>query len=230
MRRPRQLLLVLVAGLLACGSVGSLKALEDVPRGSGSGEKLYVPSGHYLRQAVLGFREMAADYLWFQTVQYYGAYRRGEHDLGYYRGLLDAVCRLDPHFVEAYRFGSLVLAMDLRDRPGAVDVLKRGIQNNPDNWVLPFEVGFVYYVLDQDFPRAACWFDAAADSPDATDFARRFAAFCHKRAGDTEVSLLLWRNLYETTSNPAMRDLAERMIGRCEELLRARQAGGPGGT
>ncbi len=228
--RSRRLLLVLVAGLLACGSVGSLRALENVPRGGGSDEKLYVPSGRYLRQAALGFREVAADYLWFQTVQYYGAYRRGEHDLGYFRGLLDAVCRLDPQFIEAYRFGSLVLAMDLRDLPGAVDILKRGIQDNPDTWVLPFEVGFVHYVLDQDYRRAACWFDAAARSPDATDFTRRFAAFCHKRAGDTEVSLLLWRNLYETTSNPSMRDLAERMIERCEEQLRARQSGGTGGT
>jgi hypothetical protein len=226
----QRLLLGLVVGLLACGSVGSLRALEGVPRRSVTEEKLYVPSGRYLRQATLGFREVAADYLWFQTVQYYGAYRRGEHDLGYFRGLLDAVCQLDPQFIEAYRFGSLVLAMDLRDRSGAVNILKQGIQNNPDTWVLPFEVGFVHYVLDQNFRRAATWFDAAATAPDATDFTRRFAAFCHKRAGDTEVSLLLWRNLYETTSNPAMRDLAERMIQRCDELLRARQTGGREGT
>jgi hypothetical protein len=210
----------LLAVLLAAGSVLCLGALDRLERGDGGDEKLYVPSGRFLREASLGFRELAADGLWLQTTQYYGGYRRGDHDLDYFRGLLDAVCRLDPRFVEAYRFGSLVLAMDLRDRAGAVDLLKRGIRDNPDTWLLPFEVGFVHYVLDRDYRRAAAWFDAAARAPDATDFARRFAAFCHKRAGEVAVSLVLWRNLYDTTSNPAMRDLAERMIADCEERLR----------
>ncbi len=211
-------LLLSVALLLA--SMGLLRAMAGSLHHTAHDEELYYPSGRFLREATVGFREVAADYLWFQTVQYYGSYRNGEHDLRYFAGLVDAVTDLDPRFVEAYYFGSLVASMDQNQIPAAVSLLKKGILANPDRWILPFNIGFTYYVLTQDFDRAALWFQIAAEAPDATDFARRFAAFARKRAGNIEGSLALWRNLRETTNNPIMRDLADRMIEDCAQQLR----------
>lgn len=213
----------LLAGL-AAAALGALAALDGRSRAEAPPERLYLPSGAFLRQATVGFRELAADWLWFQAVQYYGEYRQGRHGLEYFRGMIRNVNALDPRFLEAHRFGALVLATDMDDVPGALDVLQRGIAANPGRWLLPFEVGFVHYLLRRDVPRAAVWFDAAARAPDADDFARRFAAFAHRRAGQPEVARALWSHLRETTSSPAMRDLAEREIARCEEQIRQRDA------
>lgn len=221
MSRAR-LLRGVAALLLASGCALALEALDARAR-TQSQEKLYFPSGRFLRQTTPGFREMAADWLWLRTTQYYGSFRRGEHDLRYFHGLVDAVIELDPRFTEAYRFSALVLAFDLGDREGAVDVLRRGVLANPTDWLLTFEVGFHYYVLEGDFRRAATWFAAAAEQPGASDFCRRFAAWSRKRAGDLEVSLALWRNLLQTTDSDAMRLLAEKNIAICEEELRKRE-------
>ncbi len=221
--RARGLATLAAGAALLAASCALLAAWERRPA-AGDAERLYVPSGLFLREAAAGFREVTADWLWFQTVQYYGGYRQGRHGLDYFRGLVRAVNVLDPRFVEAYRFGALVLATDMGDVEGGVDLLRRGILANPRLSALPFEVGFLHYVLARDYRRAAAWFDAAAAAPDANDFTRRFAAFAHRRAGELEVSLALWRNLRATTSSPQMRELAERMIGGLEKAVAARDA------
>jgi hypothetical protein len=182
-------------------------------------ERLYYPSGTFLREASLGFHAPAADYVWLQATQYYGGYRRGEHDLRYFTELVGAVTTLDPGFTEAYRFASLVLSMDHADADGAIAMLRRGILANPDDWQLHFDVGFIHYVFRRDFVAASLWFEAAASLPGASDFCRRFAAFARRRGGDMEGSLILWENLRRTTESADMRQLAEEMIAKCQTSL-----------
>jgi hypothetical protein len=216
----------LAAAALLAGALLLAPALARV-RPAPPDEKLWGPPGPFLRESAVGFREASADWLWFRTVQYYGEYRQGRHDLAYFRGLLRAVTTLDPRFTEAQRFGALVLATDMGDVEGGAEVLREGILANPDCAMLPFEVGFLRYVLQRDYARAAVWFEAAARAPDASDFQRRFAAFAHKRAGQLEVSYALWRNLRDTSASPEMRDLGARMMTKIEDALRARDAARP---
>ncbi|HOX26274.1 MAG TPA: hypothetical protein PLL30_06760 [Candidatus Krumholzibacteria bacterium] len=190
------------------------------------GERLYYPEGAFLREASLGYAAAVADWAWLEAIQYYGGYRRGEHDLRYFNGLVDAVTTLDPRFVEVYRFASLVRSLDDADFAGALDVLKRGIVANPADWRLHFDVGFIHYVFLRDYPAASRWFEAAARLPGSTDFCRRFAAFSRRRAGDLSGSLMLWENLRQTTDSADMRELASRMADRCRQELADRAAGG----
>jgi hypothetical protein len=99
-------------------------------------------------------------------------------------------------------------------------MLKRGILANPDKAKLPFQIGFVYYVVERDFPRAAFWFEAAGNCSDATDKESRFAAFARYRAGDDRVSLELWKNLYESTDSPHMKELAVKMIEKLSRKIK----------
>jgi len=210
--------LALVAGLV--GMAPQFAERIHGERGSGDhNERLYYPEGEFLRHASLGFAAPAADYAWLQATQYYGGYRRGEHDLRYFRGLIDAVTTLDPRFTEAYHFAALVMCFDHADFDGAVDVLREGVLANPDDWRLHFDVGFVQYVYLREYVVASQWFEAAADMPGATDFCRRFAAFSRRRAGDQQGSLILWDHLYRTTDSADMRELAETMIAKCQESL-----------
>lgn len=217
---------------LACAAlmavvVVSLGRLDAEKRRAERQDRLYFPSGRALVESSVGFREVAADYLWFRFVQYFGSYAKGQHDLRYFDLLIDAITRLDPRFVEAYHFASLVAWSELGDFNKSIDLLKRGILANPGSAKLHFQIGFTYYVFYQDYPRAATWFEAAARCPDGGDTEERFAAFARFRAGDDRVSLELWKELARSTESPQMRELAEKMITKVEKRLEARRLYGP---
>jgi len=203
--------------------VTTLSRLDANETRADRNERLYFPSGRFLVESSLGFRHAAADYLWFRFIQYFGSYAKGLHDLRYFDLLLDGITRLDPRFVEAYHFGSLVAWSEQGDFAKSVDILKRGILHNPDVAMLPFQVAFTYYVFFHDFERAAFWFEVASRCSDATDRESRFAAFARFRAGDDRVSLELWRDLLKTTSSSDMQDLAAKMIKKLERKVRIRQ-------
>jgi len=175
-------------------------------------ESLYLPSGKFLEQISTGYRELAADLVWFQAVQYYGGFRRGNHDLRYFQGLIDLVVTLDPHFVFAYIFGALVVSEDLGSFDEGADILKRGMAANPTAWRLPFEIGFLSYVNRFDNTVAARYFDLASRMPEAPEFTDRFAAFVYAKAGDDASAIRLWEAYKESTDNKVLRELAERYI------------------
>ena len=192
--------------------VFSLHSLDEKVAKDTHQERLYFPSGHFLKEASLGFREVNADYLWFRFIQYYGSYAKGFNNFKHFELLIDGITTLDPKFVEAYHFASLVTWSDLGKPYESIEILKRGIIHNPDTARLPFQIGMIYSAVANDFPRAAMWFNEAAKCSDSTDLERRFAAFSFYRSGDNLGSLELWFELYETTDQPGMKKLAEKMI------------------
>jgi tetratricopeptide (TPR) repeat protein len=183
-------------------------------------DNLYLPSGKLVEEASLGYRQLAADLIWFSAIQYYGGYRQEQHDLAYFEGLIGIVTDLDPHFIFPYRFGAVVMSQDMRAFDHAIRLLKRGMERNPDSWELPFEIGFLAYVDAGNPELAARYFEMAAKRPGGGDRARRFAAFIYSRSGHAQNSLRMWQELLESTDEPYMRELAERYIAK----LRARQA------
>lgn len=184
----------------------------------------YLPTTNALRLMSAGYDDVTADLLWLRTITYYGEWRQGDHGIDFFRELSHRVVELDPHFVEAYRFGALVLADDLDSFDDGIALLRKGMVAMPDTWWLPFEAGFLEYTIRLDDERAAEWFRLAASKPDAPDRARNFAAFVTSRAGDLEKSLELWKFVARTTENPETRRKAETYV---EELQAAVDGTGP---
>lgn len=205
--------------MLALLMVFSLRGIDGHPQTRERNEHLYFPSGKFLKESTLGFREAMADYLWFRFIQYYGAFAKDQNDLRYLDVLVDGITDLDPRFVEAYHFASLVKWSDFGNFPAALDMLKRGVLANPESARLHFQIGFIHYLFFKDYPRAAMWFEAAGKCPDATDRERRFAAFARLRSGDDRVSLELWKTLLEQTASPQMKDLALKMIRKLSRKI-----------
>lgn len=228
LRRHDSLLRVVTACVLAAIIVTTLARIDVTRRHTERDERLYFPSGTFLVESSLGFRAAFADYLWFRFIQYFGSYAKGHHDLRYFDVLLRSITRLDPRFIEAYHFGSLVAWSEEGDFEKAVDILKQGIVHNPDTAELPFQVAFIYYVFYREFELAAFWFETAAKCRDATDRESRFAAFARYKAGDDRVSLALWRDLERNSTSREMRELAERMVRKLEGKLRLIELYGPG--
>jgi len=202
---------VVALGVLFAASRG----VEGLAREKHRLEVLYLPSGEFIEQATLGYHNLAADVLWFKMVQYYGGYRMGENDLALFSHLVDVITDLDPQFVFAYVFGALVIAQDLGHFESGAAFLEKGMENNPEEWWLPFELGFLQYVYARDYAAAVSSFERAARLPGAGPQAARFAAFAAGKAGHVETSIAMWEELARTSDNEYIRELAERYI---EEL------------
>src|SRR5438067_10289940 len=144
--------------LLACfaGSVITLRQLDRMRPHATLEEILYVPSPAVLDRLSLGYNALLADSYWTRVVQYFGSKHVAnsmEYRLLY--PLLDIATRLDPRLIPAYDFGSVFLAQrapaGAGDPRGAVALLSRGIQENPKEWRLYQDLGFIYYVELKDY-------------------------------------------------------------------------------
>jgi len=197
--------------------VAASRGVEGLAQKKHRLEVLYLPSGQFVTQASLGYRDLAADVLWFRMVQYYGGYRMGENDIALFAHLVDVITDLDPQFTYAYVFGALIMAQDLDQFKQGIGFLEKGVRNNPHDWWLPFELGFLNYVHARDYSQALFYFEKAARLPGAGPQAARFAAFVAAKAGYVETSIAMWEELARTSDNKYIRELAGRYI----EKLRA---------
>jgi tetratricopeptide (TPR) repeat protein len=212
MRRKYTEIAMAIAALVLL--VAASRGVEGLAQKKHPLEVLYLPSGQFVEQASLGYRDLAADLLWFRMVQYYGGYRMGENDIALFAHLVDVVTDLDPQFVYAYVFGALIIAQDLGQFEQGMGFLEKGVRNNPDDWWLPFELGFLNYVYARDYPKALSYFEKAARLPGAGPQSARFAAFVAAKAGYVETSVAMWQELARTSDNKYIRELAERYIAK----------------
>ena len=180
-------------------------------------ETLYLPSGKFVKELSLGYREIVADIVWFSAIQYYGDFRQGNHNLAYFQGLIDIVTALDPHFIFAYIFGAIVVSEDGGDFTAGIDILRRGIANNPRSWRLPFELGFLSYVNRYDYDLAARYFDLSSRMPAAPDRAKRFAAFVYSKAGKTASAVQLWEQYKEYAQEEWLKEMCDRYIEKIKQ-------------
>ncbi len=184
-------------------------------------ELAYYPSGQSLRSATFGHAESAADLAWLRGVQYYGEHRRSDMHFMKLEHVFDILTSMAPGFESPYVFGAFALAQEGRDFPAAERLLKKGIEHNPRNGRLAFELGFLYYVRPggRDLEGAAEYFERAARLPGSPPGAARFAAFTREHSGDLAVAYQLWNQVRESTSNRYLRDMAEREMERIQDAL-----------
>ncbi|UCG52391.1 MAG: hypothetical protein JSW58_02230 [Candidatus Latescibacterota bacterium] len=218
-RKRRKAVFAIVGVTLLVGLVFSTVRVQDFRYRPYLHETLYLPSGKFLKEMSLGYRQFVADLVWLSAVQYYGGYRKGNHDLRYFQGLIDLVVTLDPHFIFAYVFGALVVSEDLGVFDDGMAILKHGMSANPTSWELPFEIGFLNYVNRLDNAMAARYLDLASRMPGAPEYTDRFAAFVYNKAGDTDSSIRLWEAYKEHTDSPFLKELAERYIEKIKQSI-----------
>jgi tetratricopeptide (TPR) repeat protein len=204
-------------GLLVASSIlaafGAHVRLERLSGDGPAGEQLlYLPSGKLLKVWSLGHQETLADLIYLWSIQFYGHYRGGQR----YDRLMQiydtVVTELDPRFRDAYLLGSLILALEARRPEDALSLLEKGIEANPDDWMLPFEAGFVAFESLNDYRRAADYFQISMERPGAHPAVRRFRAAMFDRLGDEATSLSLWMEILETADSDYVESVAAKHV------------------
>jgi hypothetical protein len=206
---------VLLVGCMA-GAVATVRKLDRL-RVSASDEELYVPSGKVLRRLSLGYNGLLADIYWTRAVQYFGAKHRAKaRSFPLLAPLLDITTELDPHLRVAYEFGSIFLAQPPPEGTGepqkAVELVQRGIRENPDWWRLYYHLGYIQALELHDYNAAAATFQRGSEVPGAHPWMKVLAANMAQHGGETQTARFLWSRIYESTDDKSIRRNAEQHL------------------
>jgi hypothetical protein len=176
-------------------------------------EVLFLSSPKVIKRASLGYDGLMACIYWTRAVQYFG-FRHHYYAKSYnlLAPLLEITTYLDPHLVVAYEFGSSFLApkppFGAGQPESAIKLMEYGIQNNPENWRLYYDLGFVYYTELKDYKKAAETFARGSRVPNAHPFLKVLAAQMAQHAGDYETARMLWSATYQTTEDQQIKQNA----------------------
>src|SRR4030066_2045893 len=128
-------------------------------------EFVTLPSGEYLKPAVLGYEQLAADIIWLKPIQVIGedTVTPGGYDWVYHA--LDVVTTLDPKFAYAYQLGGVTLSVLGKAPEKSNFLLIKGMKEYPDVWQVPFYIGFNNFFYLNDYGRAAEYMAKASELP-----------------------------------------------------------------
>jgi tetratricopeptide (TPR) repeat protein len=204
---------IIAAACLALSLAASVALLRRVDRMRPQAtldEVLYISSPAVLKRASLGYDGLLADIYWTRAVQYFGnRYHNNAKDFNLLAPLLEITTALDPHLLVAYQFGASFLAPRPPNGAGqserAIQLMEYGIKNNPNEWRLYYNLGFVYYMELKDYGKAADAFARGSRVPDAHPFLKVLAGQMAQHAGDFETARTLWTATYQTSQDRQIR-------------------------
>jgi hypothetical protein len=109
----------------------------------------------------------------------------------------------------AYEFGANFLAPKPPNGAGqpqrANELSEFGIRNNPREWRLYYDLGFIYYMELKDYAHAADAFSRGSQVPNAHPFLRIMAAQMAQHSGDLRMAQMMWATTYQSTQDRNVR-------------------------
>ena len=238
----RPVAIVAVAALLLAGAA-SLQAVRErryPPPAGDNEETLYLQSGTAARRLTGPYASIAADLYWIRAIQHFGATKlrlaagrrlapepppliaAPPNEYRLLHPLLDLTTTLDPRFSIAYRFGAVFLAESYPGGAGrpdlAIQLLDKGIREQPDKWEYMQDIGFVHYWYNHDYRTAASWFQKASEVAGAPWWLRSLAATTLAQGGDRQSSKLMWEAIRQSAEIDWLRHDAERRLVQLRAL------------
>ena len=196
-----------------CACVFLLQNIDRIRPRDIADDTIYISSPKLVKHAALGFDGLMACIYWTRTVQYFGhRHFFRQHTYNELGPLLEITTALDPHLYPAYQFGATFLAPAPPNGAGqpqrAIRLMEYGIKNNPENWQLYYNLGFVYYTELKDYKHAAEVFAEGSQVPGAHPFMKILAAQMAQHAEDFSTARLLWSAAYQSTNEANIRQNA----------------------
>ncbi|MGH9768419.1 MAG: hypothetical protein ACREAB_13390, partial [Blastocatellia bacterium] len=181
-------------------------------------ETLYLNSGETLKHAGIGFDGLMADIYWIRTLLYFGENferQRGANQsfdarqLQLLEPMLNITVELDPRYIAAYRFGAIFLPEI--NVESAVRFVERGIRNNPDEWRLYQDLGFVEWRRGR-FREAAEAYARGSRLPGAPAWMQTMPPLMLVKGGDRETAREIFLRLYEESDDPFIKQVCEEQL------------------
>jgi tetratricopeptide (TPR) repeat protein len=177
-------------------------------------DEVLLSSTKVMKAMSLEYAPLVADIYWTRVVQYYGSRsERRQQTLQSLWPLLDLATTLDPNLLPAYRFGSTFLAEPAPAGAGqperAVELIRRGIKENPEEWRLYQDLGNVYYFALKDNEKASRAYLDGSTVPGAASWMKLMAARIVERGDTRETSRYLWTEIFQSSQDPSIKENAK---------------------
>jgi hypothetical protein len=196
------------------GAMATLHALDQQRQNPvASQQSLYLTSPTVLRRMCLGYTGLLADIYWTRAVQYFGEQHHiGSGDFHLLAPLLKITTQLDPKLLPAYQFGANFLSPKPPLGAGlpepALALMKYGVEHNPDQWRLYYNLGFLYFTEFHDYANAANAFGRGSRVPVTNEYMPILAARMAQHAGEFDTARMLWFTTYQSTKEGQIRQNA----------------------
>ncbi|HEY0427672.1 MAG TPA: hypothetical protein VGC76_07805 [Pyrinomonadaceae bacterium] len=182
--------------------------------------------GAKLKGFSFGMEGLISDWYWVQSLQYIGnkvINSRENINLENLNSLnprllypyLDNASSLDPHFMAVYSYGAVVLpAIDANQ---AIKIAEKGIANNPNEWRLYQQLGYIYWRLG-DYAKAAEIYTAGANIEGAPPFMKLMSAKMKSEGGSRETSRDIYRQMLEQSDDNQAKEVAALRLLELESM------------
>ncbi len=100
-----------------------------------------------------------------------------------------------------------------------LEIYKRGIENNPENWRLWADTGLLYQQRLKDYHLAAYYYEQATLRPDCPVFYERFPAIMYDNANDDPAAYAAWKALWQRLT-PQQREMKEHWKEKIQSNIR----------
>jgi hypothetical protein len=156
-------------------------------------ETTSVVGGQWLAGMLLGFRQAVADLMWIRVDQYF---HEGRYDK--IMPLCYIITTMDPSWIDVYTTGAWHMGYNFGDRrlvPAAVAFDQRGVDNNPKNSDMRYELGWMEMTRGYQFAAAANAFRQANQLGLRPVGKRHAYPHALEAAGDVKGAIAAWAEL-----------------------------------
>lgn len=155
-------------------------------------EILYVPTGEYVKTAVLGFDGAAADLLWVRGIILFGDHYGRDADptwLEFMLRIIEVCTELDPLDHRIYLYGGIMLQLHDDYVDDSTRIFLKGMEN-VDHFFMPFGVAMNALEFEGDREKAARYMKIAVDRRDAPFYLRSLVASLLSDTGQAQAGLM----------------------------------------
>ncbi|ULA64731.1 MAG: hypothetical protein LZF86_190024 [Nitrospira sp.] len=179
-------------------------------------ELAQLPRGELLKPALLGYHHLGADVLWLRTLQILGKKKNSIDEHVWLYHAMDVITTLDPLYAYVYYVGGVILT----DLAGRVDLsnqlLEKGHAANPNEWNLPFLLGYNHYFVLNEPAKGADYISRAAKIPGGPGFLPGLATRMYAESGNPNVALQFLEAMWRENPDIAVR---EKLEARVKEIM-----------
>ena len=220
---------IILAGLIVLGMAGVVGLSRWMEANTLDRSARYAETDLYLnptaaRRLSLGFNGLVADWYWMRSLQYMGRKVVNYQDTTNARldisdlrmlnlkllpPLLRVSTALDPQFMAPYQFGGTVLTTF--DTGAALELLEYGIQQNPNEWRLYQQLGYIHWQT-QNYQKSSEVYLKGGSLPGAPRWMSEMGARVAAEGGSRKAAREIYQHLYEEAKDRDSKALLARRL------------------
>jgi tetratricopeptide (TPR) repeat protein len=206
--------------LVSCALFMGLKTLTDsVARETIPGASIiYIPSGKFLKYATFGYSSFVADLVYLWAIQYYSNYTIAER-YDHLDHIFAIIAELDSRYLDPYEMGAIIAVYEARNPYVAFQILDRGLEKNPDQWIFPYQAGHYAQMVIKDYQLAREYYKKTMEIPDAPPIAKRLYANAAFKGMDYETAWKSWLEVFQTAEDERIKKIASNHLYQVKSAM-----------